>query len=94
MYLFTKHNTRGSFNVGHHSFSFALSEISRVTFGKKWIGRGDSWPAGSPDLNLLDFLVIGTSEYILCSELINDLSGIKPASGECLSGDSSETKSH
>jgi len=57
--MFTKHNTRGSFIMGNNVLSFALSESAWVTFGGKWIGRGDSWPAGSPDLNLLDFWLWG-----------------------------------
>ena len=55
IYLFTKQNTCGSFIMGHHIFFSPLSESAWVTFGGKWIGRGDSWPAGSPDFNVLDF---------------------------------------
>lgn len=37
-------------------------------------------------------LGVETVEEVLCLELINDLTGIKPASGECLSGDSSGSR--
>jgi hypothetical protein len=91
VYLFTKHKTRGSFVIRHHIF-FPHCQTAPESLSME-SGLGVGTP-GLQDLLTLIWCIFVCSdiEEVMCSECINDLRDIRAASGECLSGDSTETR--